>query len=122
MTREEAKKFLPIIQAYAEGKDIEYYNTYCKKWKLAGGPTFDINCNYRIKPKSEYRPFDNGDECLEEMKKHEPFGWIKLDGVYRSIASVQEYYLHIDTEVRHFNTLFKYATFMDGTPFGIKEE
>jgi hypothetical protein len=25
MTREEAKKFLPIIQAFTEGKDIEYY-------------------------------------------------------------------------------------------------
>ena len=31
--------------------------------------------DYRIKP--EYRPFANAEECIEEMKKHVPFGWVK---------------------------------------------
>ena len=26
---------------------------------------------------NSYRPFKNDDECWEEMKKHEPFGWVK---------------------------------------------
>jgi hypothetical protein len=69
----------------------------------------------------KYRPFKDGDECFEEMKKHEPLGWVILEGAYRTIASIQENYLHIDTELRHFESMFAHARFADGTPFGIKE-
>ena len=33
--------------------------------------------DYRIKPETKYRPFKDAEECFEEMKKHQPFGWIK---------------------------------------------
>ena len=126
MTREEAKKFLPIIQAFAKGKDIEYYNTYCKKWKLATDPTFNIACDYRIKPKSEYRPFNSKEECWNEMLKHEPFGWITdgnsnynisiIDSSIVMIGDYEEY-----TWSRNYENAFKVLKFIDGTPFGIKE-
>ena len=31
MTREEVKKLLPIIQAFSEGQDIEYFDKVCCK-------------------------------------------------------------------------------------------
>lgn len=35
------------------------------------------NIEYRIKTESAYRPFESAHECIEEMRKHEPFGWVK---------------------------------------------
>ncbi len=119
------KKMLPIIQAYVDGKVVEYQ--YAEgKWKVVEDYEFLIaNCDkprhYRIKPEPKYRPFDEGHECFEEMKKHEPFGWVILDGAYRTVVSIQDSYLHIDTELRHFESMFNHARFADGTPFGIKE-
>ena len=126
MIREEAEKFLPIIQAFAEGKDVEYYNIYCKKWKLATTPTFNIACDYRIKPKSEYRSFNSKEECWNEMKKHEPFGWVTdgdsnynisiIDSSIVMIGNYEEY-----TWSHSYEHALKALKFIDGTPFGIKE-
>ena len=49
MTREEAKKLLPIMQAYVEGKNIQFLA--CKdKWIDIDDPSFDGRIDYRIKP------------------------------------------------------------------------
>ena len=82
MTREEAKELLPIIQAYSEGKTIEYLID--DKWIELKDPAFNYNASvYRVKPEQMYRPFQNVEECWEEMKKHEPFGWLTNDsGTY----------------------------------------
>ena len=125
MTRKEIKDLLPIMQAYAEGKTIQY--------KLKGGwqdmdnPSFnDLPSEYRIKPKSTYRPFKTKEECWNEMLKHQPFGWIKygesicnIHNIYSdsiTISACEELYSH------EFNISFVNSTFVDGTPFGIKEE
>ena len=122
MTREEAKELLPIIQAWAEGKNIQF---------LSDGEWHDINqadftCypdKYRIKPEPKYRPFKSQEECWEEMLKHQPFGWIKrINGndLFR-ISSVN--CGGITTLVYYrFSISFEQFTFIDGTPFGIKEE
>ena len=116
MTREEAKVLLPIIQAFTEGKAIE---SRCIKgdkslWYDDEDPSFDNDLEYRIKPEINYRPFKNEEECWQEMQKHQPFGWIKTDSGYEPIWHVNE--------CDDFNASFKYSTFADGTPFGVKEE
>lgn len=116
MTRENAKALLPIIKAYAEGKSIE---SRCIKgdkslWYDDEDLSFDDDLEYRIKPEPKFRPFKNAEECWQEMMKHQPFGWVKTDSVYEPI-------LHVN-ECDDFNATFKYSTFADGTPFGIKEE
>ena len=123
MIREEAEKFLPVIQAFAEGKTIEKYSYSDMNWVEANNPSFSLCFEYRVKPESKYRPFESEEECFFEMKKHEPFGWITIDETYKSIASLQEKYLYLNGEnsLRHYSTLFRDATFADGTPFGIKE-
>ena len=123
MTREEAKELLPIIQEFAEGKIIEM-NFGGNIWKAISNPDFKNGAeNYRIKPEPKYRPFKSQEECWEEMLKHQPFGWIKrINGndLFR-ISSVN--CGGITTLVYYrFLISFEQFTFIDGTPFGIKEE
>ena len=116
ITRENAKKLLPIIKAYSEGKEIEFLNLG-KKWKLLPDPNFDGEpFQYRIKPEPKYRPFKSLEECWEEMQKHQPFGWVK----YKDSSA----YFIIDGLCKNtnFDYIFEYRIFADGTPFGIKEE
>lgn len=82
MTREEAKQKLPIIQAYAEGKEIEMFIN--NRWVNAESPGFIMELkNYRIKSEPKYRPFKTKEECWNEMHKHPDFGWlIKMDTGY----------------------------------------
>jgi hypothetical protein len=131
MDRKQAKELLPIIQAFAEGKTIEIrsnskYNP--GEWIETATPTFDIKSHeYRIKPEPKYRPFANAEECWQEMKKHEPFGWVKdkQDGHYALITAVEDgaRATGLNGVIGwNFTTLKKYFDFADGTPFGIKVE
>ena len=51
MTIEKAKELLPVIQAFAEGKQIQWYNASKNKWYDDTDPYFDSESKYRIKPK-----------------------------------------------------------------------
>lgn len=49
MTREEAKRLLPIIQAYADGKTIQYLDKEFN-WQDFDDQSFYVGISYRIKP------------------------------------------------------------------------
>ena len=125
MTREEAKELLPLIQGYAEGKTIQFLKID-GTWRDMTEPNFSSPTNYyRIKPDSKYRPFANAQECLEEMKKHQPFGWVKdkyyfyfidMIGANFSKECIKSCGTWFTPEKR-----FKDVTFLDGTAFGIRE-
>ena len=127
MTREEAKELLPIIQAWAKGKEIQY-RTYPNKWVdieeterlIFMGPSSD----YRIKPEPKYRPFKNQEECWQEMHNHPNFGWLKRNstGRYVHISVVSSDNLMFGSKGYDYNAAFECYTFTDGTPFGIKKE
>lgn len=73
MTREEAKELLPIIQAFADGKKVEFFNDV-SEWEDSEYLEFSRERNrYRIKPYTKYRPFKCQEECWNEMLKHQPF-------------------------------------------------
>ena len=72
MDRERAKELLPIIQAFADGKEIEYSVRGSNAWANTSYPTWIDDRDYRIKSEPKYRPFKDADECWEEMKKHKP--------------------------------------------------
>ena len=115
MTREQAKELLPIIQAFAEGKTIQFFSLE-KKWVDREYPAFDDDpSNYRIKQEPKYRPFKSAEECWYEMKEHQPFGWLK------SKASLQLNSYEI-SDFSDWERRFNAYTFADGTPYGIKEE
>lgn len=135
MTREEIKKMLPILQAFAEGKTIE---CRIKPSSLKGSDTpngwtamkdfeFWNNTEYRIKPAPKYRPFKNTKECWQEMLKHQPFGWTRdkdydiYDMVTRVTDSGILFAGSYFNEIATYDFSYDRVTFADGTPFGIKE-
>lgn len=78
MTREETADCIKVMQAYVEGKQIQYVDSETEDWTDIESPTWNWDLyDYRIMPKPQYRPFKDADECWQEMLKHEPFGWVK---------------------------------------------
>ena len=131
LTREKAKEMLPIIQAWADGQTVDWYDPAIG-WRLSGFTMdFDKKPNfYRIKPEPRYRPFKTREECWEEMHKHPDFGWIKVNvtSEYEQIVRIFDYcktelcfnIANSDDDYTSEMMLNSY-TFTDGTPFGIKE-
>lgn len=127
MTREQVKELLPIIKAYAEGKTIQYYYIDAGWADIDPNGAIDFSGNlskYRIKPEPKYRPFKDVEECWQEMQKHKPFGWIKSNvdnNLYSILAITSHGCVLIDRSIISFQHFYKYNTFADGTPFGVKE-
>ena len=129
MTREEAKELLPIIQAYAEGKTIQHYSEENGWIDWLNFVNFnEPPSTYRIKPEPKYRPFKSQEECWNEMLKHHPFGWVRIEGTdeYCDIAKIFDYSgetkLKVSACIYTLPQLFDSFIFADGTPFGINEE
>ena len=132
MTREEAKELLPIMQAFVDGKKIEYSNDG-EDWIETETPTWDTDYVYRIKPQPKYRPFETQGECWDEMLKHQPFGWVKskdkgyfhLIGLVQWASEFEDVMITFATSeqlARSSSSLFEDYIFADCTPFGVKEE
>ena len=122
MTRDVVKEQLPVISAFAEGKTIQYLGNN-GKWIDCDNPSFFIDLKYRIKPEKEYRPFSSIGECWEEMKKHEPFAWLKdkEGGDYIVISNLEDDNITIGkNDGWDLAGLLREFTFADGEPFGIE--
>lgn len=79
-------------------------------------------CDFRIKPK--YRPFNNSEECWEEMQKHQPFRWVKDGELKFNIIAIRTNGIIVSSGIDNNRWSYKTAsqiTFIDGIPFGIKE-
>ena len=127
MNRKEEKELMPIIQAFAEGKTIQYYDSLIDiaDWEDCENPNFEnLTYKFRIKPEPTYRPFVNAEECWQEMQKHQPFGWVKstLFKDFSLVKRVTTLYVEINRDIIDYKDALEKFTFADGTPFGVKEE
>ena len=88
---------------------------------------------YRIKPEPKYRPFKTQEECWSEMLKHQPFGWVIGGKDYENFYHIEYVYscnpynyhrVKLSQNDMSFNYehMFRDFTFIDGSPFGIKDE
>ena len=137
MTKDETKKQIAkameriaLMQAYVDGKQIQFFNILGEKWEDTIDPRWSQVNRYRIKPEPNYRPFKNAEECWQEMQKHQPFGWIKdkEDGHYSMVTTVDAFYddkNYIKISGDHnwsFAETMNVYTFADDAPFGINIE
>ena len=126
MTRKEAKRRAELYSALAEGKIIQF-NQENGEWADLTMELIEVLSEsafrYRIKPEPNYRPFKTKEECWEEMHKHPDFGFIREKGtkaIY-SISMIGNLYFSTRESEKLGDALYIYE-FMDGEPFGIREE
>lgn len=123
MTREGARKAAEVMNAYANGCDIEYTQKWMDRWSKVSDPDILFLWNsfrYRVSKESVHRPFKNSIECLDEMKKHEPFGLVKLGNTMMMVTSFDDDGITINNEFVDYLKCYNSIKFTDGTSFGIK--
>lgn len=126
-------KVMPILQALAEGKIIQFAATY-KEWVDLDGDKDGLLLetlinnpkSYRVKPEPKFRPFKDAEECWQEMLKHQPFGVVK-DKYFANYQTHRAFTCLVTNgchfrgyEDETFENSFKNLLFADGTPFGVK--
>ena len=123
MTKEKAKYLAEVLKAYAEGKTIEVLLD--GGWREVNLDEYSLdaeNEHYRIKKEPKYRPFRSAKECFDEMKKHQPIGWIYWNNIFVHITEIELGCIAFDNCTYSFVDAFNNGyTFADGQPFGIKE-
>ena len=121
---ETVHEMIQIMQAYERGEQIQILDRH-KKWEDIESPGFNwISCDYRIKPKPEFRPFKNAEEFLEAQKEH---GIVTSTRELLFINSDNIVYVDgrsngLGSGKCDFDCLFKNFKFADGTPYGKEVE
>lgn len=132
MTRENVKKNMNIISAFAEGKIIQILNER-DRWVdltenegLPMGTLAEEPNKFRIKLEPKFRPFKDAEECWAEMLRHEPFGWVKDKETHKFLVCKALgnilFFIGIGDKPYNYNEVLRDYTFADGTPFGVKVE
>ena len=129
MDKEKTKDLIKIMQAFLEGETVEQRavisDNYQSGWFTHTGDDWNTNkFEYRIKPKPQYRPFKDVNECWAEMKNHQPFGWVKVGEHYKNIVELNKnnrVFINSDYSSNYdLEEMYQDTTFADGTPFGMK--
>ena len=127
MTKNEAKEFIPIIEAFSKGKIIEYRpKGFNDDWVEIK----ELSCSYEFrikpKPKPKYRPYRNLKECFHDMKNHVPFGYVRekqkgdLELIIGTLDDEHEYLKLSVSSTIQLKAVFERYTYFDGSPFGVK--
>ena len=118
---------IAIITAYKYGKIIERRRYGCQKWEtidyLEDYPFDFLDCEYRIKQKPEYRPFETTSEAFKEAKKHGFWIKHKYTGNLRWITLIElnsKNGIYLGCSLYSENALINYVWVDDGSPCGIK--
>lgn len=118
--------------AHANGAVIQF-RMDGNRWVDVEDPVFDCPAShYRVK--SQFRPFKDVAELTATWEKMMgmkvrpntmPLIWVKSEGVAEFIASFDEdgeISLSYHTSSKSLERMLNDVTFLDGTPFGVKEE
>lgn len=80
MNKERAKELLPIIEAFVNGKVIEYL--FVGEWRVATCPDWTPGVKYRIRQEPKLVPFTFEDNLLFKDK------WIKYKGLSKDLNRI----------------------------------
>lgn len=126
MEKEKTENLIKVMQAFLKGETVESKlkesEDLPSNWFIHTVDYWNTDeYVYRIKPKSQYRPFKDKNECWEELKNHFPFGWVKIEDSYDYITEINNQNIIINDGYFDFEAACKNITFADGTPFGVKD-
>lgn len=124
MTKEQTKEAIKVMQAYADGEQIEIYEFSTGRWADTTKPLWNwTSNNYRIKPEPKHRPYSFEEMC-EAVKKHGTLVKLKdHDNVY-NIFEFNWHYVVLKHEIIYpYNELLREVVWLDdNSPCGIMEE
>lgn len=129
MNIEETKKAIEVMQAFVDGKVIQYLDRN-KEWqdidpKKGMGVSWNwFDKEYRIKREPHYRPFKDAEEVMEAIKIHGDFVKWKEDGCWKlRIIAIHDEHIQFSTNnIIDLDVALREWIFADGTPFGKLEE
>lgn len=134
------KEKIEVMQAYADGKKIQYRRKFCKDWLDWGGevePAWNwSDSQYRVKPEEKYRPYNDTEEMIEDFRKKVGMGypklflpsvWVKRKDGSDFAKLITEFgyscvWLSINLAGITMSKLFQDYTYLDGSPCGMKED
>ena len=106
------KEMIAVMQAYEDGKEIEYTNKNSPMdWLKTKDPLWDWNASdYRVKKATEYVPFtfEDAEHLIGKVIKSKDENWIELLTFFG-----EDYTSNITYEA-----LLRDYTFLDGSPCG----
>lgn len=119
MNRETLAIFLPILQAFVDGKIVQIETE--RGWKDLGPVIYFTESveKYRIKPEPKYRPF-NSTEMLDLVGKV----IVNKKCIYKSrfvVSGCIADLCYCGHDTAHAVYLLSNFTFVDGTPCGVLE-
>jgi hypothetical protein len=121
--------------AYNKGKPIQVTPKGTDKWlDLHCKPTWDVNLEYRVKPKEKsYRPYESSAEMIADFIARfkvncppycEPLIWVRLkvDKRRRLIVAYGDNFVEIGNKTKAVTLqhLFEQYEFLDGSPVGME--
>ena len=112
MNKERAKELLPIIEAFVNGKVIEYL--FVGEWRVATCPDWTPGVKYRIKQEPKLVPFTFEDKELLVDKWVVEKGYTAIDKIIR-IANDG---VLAGNKAITYSKLFHSYEFSDGSPCG----
>lgn len=119
------KEMIEVMQAYERGEQIQVKtpNKKCK-WEDIKEPDWQWNfCDYRVKPKKKYVPFETAEEFLAAQREHGMYvffvrdkytAFINANGIIRLTLFDNA----SNVVVSELEYMLEDCTFLDGTPCG----
>ena len=117
------KEQIAVMQAYIDGKKIEYKNVLWEHWVSCENPTWDWNTyEYRIVEGTRLRPYKDAQEFIEAMNEHGPMIGYKHKKAFMGVELVNDHGIMLKYEIlmRLYNEVINFI-WQDGTPCGVME-
>ena len=122
------KEIIEVMQAYDRGEQVQLLDID-GNWLDKDNPSWNwAKCDYRVKPKKKYIPFDTAEEFLTAYRKHGEFIENKESGekmnayVDKNGIVILSTALNCTYTFESLGTLFGCYKFSDGTQFGKEVE
>lgn len=115
LSKEQLKMHWKEIQAWADGKQIQYRTDDDCEWEDIKDPAFYTDCEYRVKPDPLLIPFDYSDaEFLLDKKVKSVDG--TLMAMVHAVGDTSG--IRAGYVTYSYKEFLKTFTFFDGTPCG----
>ena len=119
------KEMIEVMQAYERGEQIQILDID-GIWEDKEYPYWNwTQCDYRVKPKTKYVPFDTAEEFLAAQREHGEIVRCKLDDeLYHAYINSRNEtilvcnYGHTGSIITNIVNMYDEYEFEDGTPCG----